>query len=66
MTQDFGQKNKNIASFKTYEKWINNKKIINGGVGLKKDQSYIFLLVGPHIIQKQKIVLSGMNMEKNI
>ena len=42
----FWPKNKNIASFKTYEKWINNKKIINGGVGLLSKRPELYLPVG--------------------
>ena len=42
----FWPSNKDIVSFKTYKKWINNKKIINGGVGLLSKRPDLYLPVG--------------------
>ena len=42
----FWPRNKNIVSFKTYKKWINNKKIVNGGVGLLSKRPDLYLPVG--------------------
>jgi aryl-alcohol dehydrogenase-like predicted oxidoreductase len=42
----FWPRNKDKISFKTYKKWINNKKIINGGVGLLSKRPDLYLPVG--------------------
>ena len=39
-------KNKKIKKYKTYEKWIKNKNVVNGGVGLLSKRPDQFLPVG--------------------
>ena len=58
-------KNKKYISNKTYLKWINNKKIINGGVGLLSKRPELYLPVGwPTYYSKAKDCFIWMNMEK--